>query len=94
MKAWRYDELPVLSDEELNKQSDEIVEAIRPLLSGKHPGVQGVVIADLLAIWIAGHIPSAEKQLLANHMNAVAKLVPLYREMFGTEDDNAGSFAQ
>jgi len=85
MKAWRLEDLPLLDAEELDRQSDEIVEKIKPLLAGKHPGVQGVVVANLLAIWLAGHHPDAGGQLLANHMKAVGELIPVYRRLFGTE---------
>ena len=87
MKSWRHEDLTLLTDEELNRQSDVIVEKIRPLLAGKHPGVQGVVLCDLLAMWIAGHHPAAEKELLANHMVGARKLVPLYRKVLGTETE-------
>jgi hypothetical protein len=90
MKAWRLADMAALTDEELNRQSDEIVARIKPLLARRHPGVQGAVLADLLAIWLAGHSPSAEEALLANQIDGVRKLVPLYRERFGTERDDLG----
>ena len=33
-----------------------IVDAIAPLIGGRPPELQGAVLADLLAIWLAGHI--------------------------------------
>ena len=34
----------------------KLVQRIRPLLAGRAAQMQGAVLADLLAIWIAGHI--------------------------------------
>lgn len=70
--------------DDVQAQSDAIVEAIKPLLAGQHPGVQGIVLADLTAIWLAGHAPETFEALLATHMKGIRDLVPLYRERFGT----------
>jgi hypothetical protein len=79
-RAWRYEELSQLSDQELNEESDAIVESIRPLLAHKHPAVQGIVLAELLAIWLTGHAPEISEKLLASHVRGVRTLLPLYRE--------------
>jgi hypothetical protein len=57
------------------------VESIKPLLAGLHPGVQGAALAELLAIWLAGHRtsdPDATKalqhRLLRMHMDKVRAL--------------------
>jgi hypothetical protein len=89
---YRLDELVGLSPEELQKQTEVLVELIKPVLGGKPPAVQGVVLADLMAMWLAGHVPSAEEELIAAHLTAVRKLVPLYRDLFGTQKDSAGAF--
>jgi hypothetical protein len=34
---------------------ESIVESIKPLLAGREPEIQSAVIADLLAMWLAGH---------------------------------------
>ena len=34
----------------------DLVAAIRPLLAGEAPHVQGAVLADLVAMWLAGHV--------------------------------------
>jgi hypothetical protein len=61
-----------------------IVECIRPLLSGQPAGVQGAVLADLLAIFLAGHrsdTPAHTEQVreaaLAFHIETVRKLIPV-----------------
>jgi len=68
----------------LHAEHEAIVEAIKPLLAGKHPGVRGVVLCDLVAIWLAGHDPAAVEPLIAAHIAGVRKLIPLYREMNAT----------
>jgi hypothetical protein len=62
-----------------------LVDRIRALLADHPPEVQGIVLADLLAIWLAGHyIPDDSNatreerdDLLANHCAMVRKLVPV-----------------
>lgn len=39
---------------EFNTKIDFLVDQIKPILAGHHPGLQGAVIADLLAMYIAG----------------------------------------
>ena len=63
----------------------ELVRQIRPLLLGKDPDVQGAALADLLAMWLAGHVmrgdPKMTKKLremmLKAHIVAVRGLIPL-----------------
>jgi hypothetical protein len=55
----------------------EIVDSIRPLLAGHHPAAQGAALADLLAIWLAGHEHSLREPLLNNHVVRVRELVPV-----------------
>ena len=58
---------------------------IRPMLAGHHSFVQGAALADLVAIWIVGHLvegdPAAtaalRAELMARHSKAVADLVPI-----------------
>jgi hypothetical protein len=54
--------------------------AIKPLLAGHSPAMQGAVLADLLAIWLAGHHAGGEtaamrERLLAMHIGTVRALV-------------------
>lgn len=56
---------------------DALVERIRPILAGNHPAVQGAVLADLLAIWLAGHPAELRHELLTMHDATVRKLIPV-----------------
>jgi hypothetical protein len=67
--------------------ADALMLRIKPLLAGRSPELQGAVIADLAAIWIAGHRcsdPAEERQmhqhLLALHCEHVRELVDMYVE--------------
>jgi len=60
----------------------QLVEAISPLLAGFEPEVQSAVLADLLAMWLAGHLGERQavaelrEQLLAGHIKLVRDLIP------------------
>lgn len=58
-------------------ESQAIAEAIKPLLAGHHPVIQGAALADLLAIWLAGHPPEFRQTLLDAHIEAVRDLIPI-----------------
>lgn len=49
---------------------------IEPLLKGHDPRVQGAVLSDLVAIWIAGHAPALREQMIQLHLATVRDLVP------------------
>lgn len=65
-----------------------LVDQIRPLLGGQPPVVVGAVLADLLALYLAGHVadtPANTKAVrdatLKIHLRAVKALVPLNEDM-------------
>ena len=65
-----------------------LVMQIRPLLAGLDPGVQSAALADLLAMWLAGHITDSPQSteafreaLLADHIELVRRLVPVNEQM-------------
>ena len=79
----------------MNTQTPEvaaIVAQIKPLLAGKSPEVQGAVLADCLAIWLAGHQAAGgaaatrklRAELLAEHCFAVRHLTSVNAKMMGT----------
>jgi hypothetical protein len=70
------------------KQASEvmqIVRLIRPLLKGRDPEVQGAILADLLAMWLAGHVNARDPEdsdrireaALAIHIEAVRGMIKL-----------------
>ena len=63
----------------------QLVRAISPMLAGRKPEVQSAALADLLSMWLAGHVwrgdPKATKRLrehmLKQHLGAVRTLIDL-----------------
>lgn len=71
--------------EEDVKEVQFIVKATSGLLQGKSPYVQGAALADLLAMWLAGHVilgdPKKTKRLheemIAAHIKTVRSLIEI-----------------
>lgn len=55
----------------------DLVERMRPILAGNHPAVQGAVLADLVAIWLAGHPAELRGELFTLHIVKALELVPI-----------------
>ena len=53
-----------------------VIEQIKPILAGHPPELQGSVLADLLAYWLAGWPAEARQELLNHHLKTVWELVP------------------
>ena len=66
--------------------ADALLDRIMPFLAGQSAELQGAVIADLVAIWLAGHRVSGDRaegdrtreELLAQHAQHIGELVALY----------------
>jgi hypothetical protein len=69
-----------------------IAERIKPLLAGHPPGVQGAVLAELLALWLAGHHVAGDREatremravILAAHLQGMEPLIAVNAEILGT----------
>jgi hypothetical protein len=69
-----------------------VVERIKPILMGRPPEIIGGILADLLAIWLAGHHVEGDEDatrtmradLLAIHCGAVRNLVTVNAKILGT----------
>ena len=66
----------------------ELCDTIGPLLRGRGPFVQSAVLADLVAMWLAGHIGTTPEQtaeiretMLALFIEAVRDMIPLNEQM-------------
>jgi hypothetical protein len=78
--------------QDAEKDADQALDLVRDcsrLFAGKPAEVQGAALADLLALWLAGHVivgdPKAtervRKEVLAMHLETVWNLVPInYRD--------------
>lgn len=59
----------------------DMVSEIGTILHGKGPAIQGAVLADLLAMWLAGHVAGEDteeirRDLLESHIKVVRELIP------------------
>jgi len=57
---------------------DPVEEAVRTMVSHlerHHPSVQGLILAELVSIWINGHIPERRGQAVNNWVDVVAEKV-------------------
>lgn len=70
---------------------EAVTKAIKPLLAGRGAEVQGAVLADLLAYWLAGHAPQLRESMLELHIEAVKAYTPINEdELFGSLGHPAG----
>jgi hypothetical protein len=70
--------------DEMSEQAAALVVQIRKLLAGQPPQVQGVVIADLSSMWIAGWNPKIRDDIMERHFDLVRDLMPVNEKiMFG-----------
>jgi hypothetical protein len=75
---------------ELALDSMKLTQQIRLLLAGKPPEVTGAILADLLAMWVAGHVdPSGDDDsegmrelILQIHVEAVRGLIPVNYKLY------------
>jgi len=56
-------------------QVNDLVNAIKQHLQGNGPELQGAALADLLAMYIAGHHPALREEVLNLHIEMVRALV-------------------
>ena len=69
-----------------HEQVDALLDRIAPLLAGQSIEMQGAVIADLAALWIAGHRVAGNRydgdllreELLRMHAEHIRELVAMY----------------
>lgn len=70
------------------QEVEALVQRMRPLLAGRASQVQGAALADLLAIFVAGHIIKGDpgktqamrERLLTLHIDVVRQLVDVNSE--------------
>lgn len=73
---------------------DSLTAAISGLLAGEHPGIQGAVISELVAIWLCGHDERTHSTLLRFHAAAAMKMAAQLIEQRRERVDGAKSFAR
>jgi hypothetical protein len=56
---------------------DELVDRIRLLLRGQGPDLQGAALADLVAMFFAGHHPAMREEMIGHWTDAMRGLIPI-----------------
>jgi len=82
-----------MDDDEAVRAVGPLVEKIRPILAEQDPGIQGAVLCDLLAMWLAGFVVPGDveatkklrDELLAAHVAEVPGLIAINAKMIGTD---------
>ncbi len=82
-----------MTREDMARGAQALAEEIRPLLAGQGPDVQGAALVDLVSLHLVSHFvpgdPIATRQiredLLAAHVEAVRKLIPVNARIVGAE---------
>lgn len=67
--------------DKLATAAEELADRLRPFFAGQDPGVQGAVITQLLAIFVAGHHPAIRYEQLDLVIDATRRMVPLEIEV-------------
>jgi hypothetical protein len=79
-----------LSEREGSAAAEALFETARPLFAGQHPQVVGVALAQLTALWLAGHqapdeperIDEFRRRLMEIQAVAALELTPLMEAEF------------
>jgi hypothetical protein len=80
-----------LSHSRNSKRASAIVEMIKPMLADQRPDIQSAVLADLLAIWLAGHAPQVREEVLAIHLKLMRPMIAVNERMIFGEQGHPGS---
>lgn len=59
------------------RQSNGLVERIRPILAGQDPAAVGAALAQLVSIFIAGHHPAIRDEQIDLMLGTVRQIVPV-----------------
>jgi hypothetical protein len=80
-KLWTYDQIDAIDPAEFDQTHDRLPMKMRSLLAGKHPAIQGSVLAERVATFIAGHTPEIRPTIMAVHTTWIERLVPDYADL-------------
>jgi hypothetical protein len=72
-----------------------IVDRIKPLLAGHDPSLQGAILGDLVAMFLAGHPPGIREEIFQMHIDLVRQLTEVNEKiMFGDAGHPSGGLKQ
>lgn len=65
-----------------------LLEKLKPILAGIHPGVQGAALMELTGIWLAGNPPEMRSLLLQMHYDGVRAMAEhVAPQLWGSEGE-------
>jgi hypothetical protein len=64
-----------MSDDQAARLVEQMTDRMKDMLAGFPPEVQGAMLADLTAIWLAGHAPQVRRAIYDVHMETLWPLV-------------------
>jgi hypothetical protein len=73
------------------KAAKRVNAKIYDLLKGKAPGLQGAILADLLATWLVGFPEQLRDGLLQMHVDAVRDMIPVNESILHGEGGHPGN---
>jgi hypothetical protein len=65
----------LMSDDQAARMVAQMTDRMKDMLAGFPPDVQGAILADLTAIWLAGHAPAIRRELYYEHARLIWPLV-------------------
>jgi hypothetical protein len=71
-----------MNSKQMADEAERIVVSISKMLGGRGPELQGLVVADLLAMWLAGHPESEAPRLLRLQMKTATDIAKGYRRQW------------
>jgi hypothetical protein len=63
------------------QEVDTLVYRIKPFLSGQGPELQGAALADLVAMFFAGHHPGLRREMIEHWIKTMCDLIPVNEAM-------------
>lgn len=70
------------------------IRRIKPFLSGIEPSMQGFVLAELTAMWFAGHAPHVRQAVIDSYIEAMLGLIPICEDVMFDGKGHPGTVQQ
>jgi hypothetical protein len=78
MRKWREEDLRKVEHD--LKEHDSVVQRIGTMLAGRPAQAQGVILADLLSMWLAGWQPAVREEAFSLLLKLASERVPVQEE--------------
>lgn len=61
--------------DEMTVEAEGLIAEIEPMLHGRDPGVQGAILADLLATWLRGFHPPEAREVFRDRLYGMVDML-------------------